>query len=823
MVAKKFSHIFLSKFAQTLAYTPPKSGGENPDFPKRKPQKHGAMLIRQLNKAWREAQKLKEDRSAVSLQTKDGLYLEFRNQEGFDLVTKSLEDRRLGIRLLNIHEDGKPEGKKIRAVIYVPHDKKTSFLKKFEKYRDEEKNAALAKGIEDIQLAVVESFWQDEKEFVPRKKQEWCEVWLRVTPGEEKEIEEAFRKVCAEREFPCRSGQIRFPERSVLLVKADDKDLEELISESPDIAEFRLAKENAEFWVELPNEEQSKWVEDILGRVEIEDKGVSVCVLDAGANNGHALLAQSLKDADCHAVDPNWGSHDHVNGGHGTPMCGVALYGDLQNALLTPGKIELQHSLESVKILPPHGKNRKELWGDITARGASRAEIENPDRRRVFCMAVTSSDDRDRGKPSSWSGKLDALASGYEDENQRLFMVSAGNIEDPQEWKKYPDSQETNAVHDPGQAWNALTVGAITYKTGIKNPDFKGFEAIASPGDLSPFSTTSLTWEKKWPIKPEIVLEGGNAGVDKGGFVSNIDDLSILSTNHEPTKRQFTVIHATSAATAEASRMAAIIQAQYPQAWPETIRGLMVHSAEWTDALKERFKIKTKSPKGDYLKLLKACGYGVPQLDKALYCAGNSLTLIAQETIQPFIKNPTGGFRAKDMHFYELPWPKEVLLGMGEMDVTLRVTLSYFIEPGPGEIGWKDRYRYPSFGLMFDLNNINEKKSAFKARINKAAESDDDAEETDGGSERWTIGRNNRSLGSLHCDIWTGSAADLSTCNLIGVYPRIGWWRERGHLGRGERKARYSLMVSLHTPAQEVDIYTPVETLVKTLVAVKIK
>ncbi|MDX9981992.1 MAG: hypothetical protein RBU25_18365, partial [Lentisphaeria bacterium] len=67
-----------------------------------------------------------------------------------------------------------------------------------------------------------------------------------------------------------------------------------------------------------------------------------------------------------------------------------------------------------------------------------------------------------------------------------------------------------------------------------------------------------------------------------------------------------------------------------------------------------------------------------------------------------------------------------------------------------------------------------------------------------------------RDRGAIHSDIWKGNGAELAACNHIGVYPVIGWWRERAHLGRWNRKARYALVVSIHTPEQTVDIYTPV-------------
>ena len=73
------------------------------------------------------------------------------------------------------------------------------------------------------------------------------------------------------------------------------------------------------------------------------------------------------------------------------------------------------------------------------------------------------------------------------------------------------------------------------------------------------------------------------------------------------------------------------------------------------------------------------------------------------------------------MHLHELPWPKDVLLNLpDDTKVNMRVTLSYFIEPGPGEIGWKDRYRYASHALRFELNSPGESKSEFAKRVNKA-------------------------------------------------------------------------------------------------------
>lgn len=98
-------------------------------------------------------------------------------------------------------------------------------------------------------------------------------------------------------------------------------------------------------------------------------------------------------------------------------------------------KFLLHISCVSVKILPNQGENQRELWGEITEQGILRAEIQNPNMVLVYCMAVTSLQDSDRGRPSSWSGAMDNLAYG-EGENQRLIIISAGNIDDEELWQK---------------------------------------------------------------------------------------------------------------------------------------------------------------------------------------------------------------------------------------------------------------------------------------------------------------------------------------------------------------------------------------------------
>lgn len=826
----RFPHLFLNGPSDTKPFSSPQQGGGGTASPPRNRLAHARKLLHELN------QSVSQDhqRRVAAASDRSGTYLSFSSCPGFDLATKSLEASKLGIRLMNVQEVGEPKEPVTRATVYVPNTAAAHFLKKITAYEQRDRkpregaqdqqpkpmNATLVESIAEIRLAVLQhGFWTDDAELLPSDSPDWVEAWL---CSADLAAIASFRSLCARLEIKLGEGQLTFPERTVLLICASREHLAALIEHSDHIAEFRAAREVCSFFLSQSNRDQSQQVDDLLRRVSgpaADD--VAVLVLDHGVNRGHRLIEPLLKAEDRHAVLPEWGTNDHH--GHGTVMAGTAAYGNLLELLQSKGPVRLTHCLESAKILPPDGSNAKKLWGDYTAQGISRATIQASHRKRIVCMAITSQGTRDRGRPSSWSGKLDEIASGYDDELRHLIIVSAGNVDDPEDWKNYPESNKTAEVHDPAQAWNVLTVGAFTNKVRLDDPSMTNWQRLAEAGGLSPFSSTSLTWNKhRWPIKPEVLFEGGDvARLQSSGDLTSHDDLELLSTSHTPIVSQFKAFGQTSAAAAQASWMAAKIQAAYPSAWPETVRALVVHSAEWTEAQKRIFL--DDDSKGAHGRLARACGYGVPDLERALYCASNSLTLIAQEVIQPFKKHEKENkFVSNQMHLYRLPWPIQDLLALGELPVRMRVTLSYFIEPSPGEVGWQDRYRYASHALRFDLISPGESEVEFIKRVNaKEREDRKVGPGTKAPSDHWTLGEL-RDVGSLHSDIWVGRAADLASSHRIIVHPAVGWWRERPHLGRADKATRYSLIVSIHLPGVETDIYTPVSIQLGTPVPVPI-
>lgn len=206
----------------------------------------------------------------------------------------------------------------------------------------------------------------------------------------------------------------------------------------------------------------------------------------------------------------------------------------------------------------------------------------------------------------------------------------------------------------------------------------------------------------------------------------------------------------------------------YPSLWPETIRGLMIHSADWTPSMLMGRQFSQLN-EVDRKALLRTVGYGVPVLENALYSAQNSLTLIAEREIQPYQLVGSLG-KSKEYHLYDLPRPVEVLSDtVYDQNITLKVTLSYFIEPNPGSRNKRDvnNFQYYSHNLDFAVIKPTETLDQFQRRISAAFELPED--QIDNTEEPWSI-RRVRSRGSVKKDFITMSGADMATRNKIAIF-----------------------------------------------------
>lgn len=545
------------------------------------------------------------------------------------------------------------------------------------------------------------------------------------------------------------------------------------------------------------NLENREWSDLIRSEVTYCDdaENVIVGILDSGVNNEHKLLKPSLPNE---RMDVAIGVQETIDKtDHGTGMAGLVLLGDLTNIAYQRNiTVYLHHALASIKIYENGHETPNEFYGAVIEEAIDKAsEME----ATIQCMAITDENSYN-GIATSSSAALDESIY-HQGQCDRLVLVSAGNIElNNVDHEDYIESCKANTVKSPAQAWNALTVGAYTEKAFINNPDYRPLAAL---GGISPYSCSSFSWNEK-RNKPEIVMEGGNVAYHNLLKETSHPDLSLFTTCND-LQEPLESFYATSAATGLAARLAARIKVENPQLSMLSIRGLMVHSAQWTNEMKHIDNIEER---------ISLCGYGVPNDDIAIYSNEKRATYIFENQLKPYKQGGSNNIYDQ-MHYYDLPWPKELLEEMGDEDVKIRITLSYYVKPSPGYAGRTSKYRYPSATLRFDLKTATETKEEFLCRRNKY----EGEKTTQNDADRWTIKQQKRERATVQSDWIECAAADLAEMDKIVVYPGPGWWKER-KLTNVDNIVPYSLIVSIET--KETDIYNAVETAIKNSIGIQI-
>ena len=838
-------HIRLEGFAQTQRFQPPSR-----DFSKmRKPTRptdvpgHGSRLQTELRAAVEQSRQQALEVEVGAAKAPGGTYVTVSGRDGFALEIEKLESAGLlvvsrpadqGVDSVADTAAADPPAAQHLLTVFIADGKIDGVLKRLHEYiasPDKPKNEALINRLGGFKQATLRSLWTDAPERYPGPGESaWWEVWLRAGAGQ---AQETFKISAAMVHIRLGQRTLTFADRVVVLAQGTREQFERLMGMCGDLAELRRAKDHPRVFTEMGNKDQGEWAKELAERIDPAGRDApAVCILDTGVNRGHPLLASSLAVDDTHSVKPAWGTADHD--GHGTEMAGIALFGaELPAHLKGKHRVAPAYCLESVKILPPQGVNPPELYGAVTRDAVNIAEAHAAERTlRTFSMAVTVEENDLPGDPTSWSAAVDALAAGRvidpqgpgvrydldaKDARRRLFLVSAGNVE-ATALAHVRESQES-PVEDPAQAWNALTVGAYTEMTSadIRDPKLAGSTVVAQPGDLSPYSTTSVHAAfQGWPIKPEILMEGGNKYVLPGanhGLAH--DDLELLTTNAKMQQAHYTMTNGTSAAVSQAARMAAQIQAAHPDYWPETVRALMVHSARWTPRMEAQLVPKPSRTQTETF--ARTFGYGVPDLNRALSSARDALTLICEDVVAPYLDTAYG-----DMNLYNLPWPVKELRQLGSETVKLRATLSYFIDPYPVRKEHERRSRYPSTHLRFDLKHALETPANFLKRVNEKANANKDRAAAPREQGDWFLGPIARHAGSLHHDIWTGPAAHLADKGVLAVYPVAGWMKDAPRHRQGRDLLRYSLVISIETTKVDADLWSEVDNQVRLSTAVSI-
>jgi hypothetical protein len=737
------------------------------------------------------------------------------------MITKGMNAS--GLTLLKYRPPDTEENAPASATVFASPKGLEKLRRKIEDFADKNRtkedgsegrafNADLIQSVGAIVEAGLRALWRSPSTRFPNGDGivPW-EVWLDKAHADE------FISGAVDYNVVIGSERLDFPEDLVVIATGTRNDLALAVRRLAGVRALAAPAVTADYFDSMPIEEQADWIKNLLGSTtfeSLEDPNY-VTLLDTGVGRNHPLIAPALSSDDRHAADPAWGVEDKI--GHGTQLAGLSLYGDLIVALQTMAPIHVRHRLESAKIIPDAGQNPHHLLGALTRAGVNAAETMG-NRRRAFALASTTEEDTPHdGAPTSWSSEIDQLTAGVSGlkKVQRVMLISAGNTNQNlfrnSEYLSVCHLSE-NEIESPAHAWNAICVGAYTEKNVL--PPKEPGKPLAPFGDLSPSSRTA-SWSSHWPIKPDVVCEGGNWLINGPPPPMQHSALSLLTTDHQYPQRAFTTCGETSGASALAAKAVTELWSDYPELWPETIRAIFVSSARWTQQM--RSHLPSKPSKGDFGPLLQRYGYGVPDMERARRSASNALALIVQDTIIPYRKaeKKGGAHIHNEMKLFELPWPVEELRKLANTSVTLRVALSTFVHPNPSETARGSKFGYASHNLRFKLKRPGEDRSEFIARINKAVDQPDtpQLEEDDG----WVFGRNRRDVGSLQIDELTCAASDLARRNLIAVHPVAGWWKSKTVSDPTEHSARFALIVEIDAGSVEAELYDEVQAAIDAL------
>jgi hypothetical protein len=730
----------------------------------------------------------------------DGVYLDVNLAVGVESL-ESL-DSKSAVRLMNVSSVENEEGQNhsTKATVYLPISKRRWLNDKLDKYNDPTKDtskgnprgASLIDDINSIQRASLESFFINRAEYtqIGSTEKNWYEIW--VDNSSEGIIQDTYNKI-NNLDIEISDKYITFKLVVVFLIHANLNELEKLPQALNYLSEIRLFKQPSILLTGNPIEHQ-EWT-DLLSmsiKDNSDENSPVIGIIDTGVNNEHRLIKPFLSDDNIGCLLQNTDSTDQD--GHGTGMSGICLFGDMTNLIYQRGAdIPINHRLASVKMYSKYSTeaDAKELYGVRTENAVEMLEEMNAS---IFCMAITENDENCSGVPSSWSADIDKILY-HGGRCDRIMLISAGNISNLEDLtqENYRDNCIKHKAQSPSQSLNAITIGAYTEKVMDSQYGNEG-EPIAPCGEISPYSRTSCEWDSK-RNKPDIVMEGGNVlKHDRfGAYITT--DLNLITTSND-LRASFQIFNATSAATALASKLVARIKATYPQLSALALRALLVHSAEWNENMKAIDKANRMS----------MYGYGVPSEDRALNSNNYYATYIFENAITPYDSGSGDSLKYAGFQLYDLPWPIDLLQDMGGEQVTLKITLSYYIDPAPGEKGRLNRYRYHNALLNFDLKAPTESIEGFIARNNKLEESPSIPSQRT--SSRWAVGVKKRKMETVQSDWIECTAAELADCGQIMIYPGAGWWKEQ-KLNHIDNRIKYALIVSIQT--KETPIYTAVQ------------
>jgi hypothetical protein len=389
-----------------------------------------------------------------------------------------------------------------------------------------------------------------------------------------------------------------------------------------------------------------------------EESAPGICVIDSGISSGHPMLGPAIGET--LPIPASLGTGLDENG-HGTRVSGIALYGDVQ------GCIQSLNFTPEFFLFGARVTNSNNSFDDERLIVNQMDEAIRYYHREYNCRIfnISLADPAliyDGGKPSTWAQILDILVR----ELNILIIVSAGNYRGvvgangdradyfQQNYPRYLLDPEARIL-EPATAANVLTVGSLAHTASprdmVRYPNDPAIRCVAETDEPSPFTCRGPGVNDS--IKPDVCEYGGNATWNGHlrRILENDSNVGIVSTHHKFVERLFTVDIGTSYAAPKVAYLAGKILKSYPDISANLMRVLIANSARVPVGLFDKL---------DQDEILKLCGYGRPDLERAIYSTNNRVTLIADDNIL-----------LDTFHIYQIPIPEAFKQTDGKRSITV--------------------------------------------------------------------------------------------------------------------------------------------------------
>ena len=437
---------------------------------------------------------------------------------GADPTIDEFGGGKYGIELVRVD---RLEARRRRVLLYVPFTATTFLIDQLRSFT--ESGGAKDKRWASIERVAAKSLYHDDPDYYPTDESTvmWFELWI------VRERANQLESLCARYGFDLQPKALLFHNRRVVLVRLSPKQLVEshLINLVADIAKPVFSITQLEG---MPSDEQSQLLETVTRRMITPNWRVRAALLDTGVTAGHPLLATAVSRDDLYDLSGGLGADD---ADHGTGVASLILYGeDIEGQIEGSDAIAPAAQLESVKVLAQLSQRSTDppvLLGERTAEACYLLPAIGAEEPRVFVSTISDARKSTSGAPDSYSAALDLLAfgdsplPGAEDAHgPKLILQSAGNsvVGEPR-----------THLESPGQAWNIVTVGAYTRKPRSRRQSAR---YASDHESLSPSSSHGAGYDAKRSLKPNIVMEGGNAEHTAIGDIEKQPDCMLLAASN---------------------------------------------------------------------------------------------------------------------------------------------------------------------------------------------------------------------------------------------------------------------------------------------------